>query len=1348
MRFRLHFPGLPQLPDGKTVSWLAVAKFFFALYLPLALALTGLVYGMLKIDANMELQALQARESGEVKLASQILAHDFEVVAADLRILSKAPSLQHFLDTSSPKEKQRLTAQFLNMAQEKGHYDQIRYLDNSGMEKIRINLVGGKAEAVPVKELQNKAARYFFTDSLRLAKEDIYISPLDLNIEQGRIEIPHKPMLRFGTPVFNSAGEKKGVVLINYHGSTLIKDFRQAMAEHSHAMLLNRDGYWLSSSDPSQEWGFMFGRETTFARQDPEAWTRIKATDEGSLMTEQGLLTHATVYPLRASQRSATGTPSAEGASARELSEKEYYWKVVTLIPASELPSPSPTRHSGILTLYLASMVLLALLAGFMAAGKSTRQHFRRTLAENEARLREITTALGEAVFVIDTLGHIVFANPEAERLLGWPEDELIGQHGHNKFHYRNIDGTAIPACDCPIYQVLKTGQTYRSDTQVFWRKNGTPVPIQVSASPIIREGKKAGAVIAFSDISERKQIQEKLLMNQALLTEAQHLAHLGSWELDLASHALVWSEEIYRIFEIDPAAFSASYDAFLNAIHPEDRERVHQTYNESVANHAPYSTEHRLLFPDGRIKFVLEQGETFYDAEDRPLRSVGTVQDITERKQAEDERLHAEALFHMVFDNVADAILIHDVDGHFLEVNQVACKRLGYSREELLQLSLPDINSPEGAEKFAKRSRQLQARGRITFETIHVSKDDREIPVEVSSRLINFNGKQATLSVVRDITQRIIEQELLRQSEETARAMLNATPETALLQDINGTVLSINEIGAKRLDMTPEDAIGRNVYELLPPEVSARSKKAIDEVFRTGQPSRIQDERSGLIFDSNLYPVFDAHGKVVRMAVYSTDITEQVHLRAVDTLLHAIDQRALHSEDPLELLQFVCGETARLLDYRFTWIGRKEAGGLVSISASAGPEAGYRAELERVGVRWDDTPQGRGPAGAAIRTGQMQVFKLADPGFHPWHDAARRLGLESAAALPLIIRGEIYGAFTLYSRHANSFDDPAVKQRLSGIAGRICVALEMAMDQMQLRLIGTALASAGNGVFITDRRGRIQWINAAFTQLTGYTAEDALGFTPGILKSGKQDEAYYQTLWTTILRGEIWSNETVERHKNGTLFTVQQTITPIRDENGEVSHFISILEDVTAQKETAARIQYMAHYDALTTLPNRTLFYDRLQQALALAKREKHLCALMFLDLDRFKMVNDSLGHHIGDLLLQGVAQRISACVRETDTVARLAGDEFVVILPHPTTKEDAATVAQKIVATLADPFLLDGHELTTSTSIGIALYPPDANDGEELLKLADLAMYVAKQQGRNQFRFYTDVGVSGPGQ
>jgi len=512
----------------------------------------------------------------------------------------------------------------------------------------------------------------------------------------------------------------------------------------------------------------------------------------------------------------------------------------------------------------------------------------------------------------------------------------------------------------------------------------------------------------------------------------------------------------------------------------------------------------------------------------------------------------------------------------------------------------------------------------------------------------------------------------------------------------------------------------------------------AFQEVVHSGQPGHISDVRNNIHFETSLYPVFDAEGKVSQVALYAADVTEQVQFRAIDTLFHEIDQQVLRGLPIQELMQFVCSEAVRLFGYSLAWIGKKEAGGSVSFSASAGKASEYYAELERIGVCWDDTPQGRGPAGMTIKTGNMQVFKITDPGFHAWHDAAKRANLHAIMGIPLIIRGEIYGAFILYSEREHAFDSPATTQRLTNIAGRICVALETAMDQEQLRLLGTALSSAGNGVFITDQLGYIKWINLAFTRLTGYGAEEAMGRKASILNSGKQDAAYYQELWETVLQGNIWSSETVERRKDGTLFTVQQTITPIRDDEGKITHFISILEDITAQKETAARIQHLAHYDALTALPNRSLFYDRLHQVLAHAKRNAQMSALMFIDLDRFKRVNDSLGHHVGDLLLQEVAQRIKACVRESDTVARLAGDEFTVLLPYVEKREAAAAVAEKIVAALTEPFLLDGHEVRSGGSIGIAIYPEDTSDHETLIKYADTAMYAAKEKGRNTFCFF----------
>jgi len=338
--------------------------------------------------------------------------------------------------------------------------------------------------------------------------------------------------------------------------------------------------------------------------------------------------------------------------------------------------------------------------------------------------------------------------------------------------------------------------------------------------------------------------------------------------------------------------------------------------------------------------------------------------------------------------------------------------------------------------------------------------------------------------------------------------------------------------------------------------------------------------------------------------------------------------------------------------------------------------------------------------------------------------------------AIPLLIRGEVYGAFTLYSSKSDMFSS-TTRDLLAGIATRISVAVEAAMDQQQIRLLSSALAAAGNGVMITSPRGTIQWVNPAFARLSGYSKEELIGQTPRLLNSGQQSVEYYRVMWETIGRGEAWYSETVERAKNGNFYIVSQTITPMLDENGEIIHFIAIHEDITAQKKSQERIQYMAHYDALTNLPNRALFYDRLSQALSLARRNRGGLALLFLDLDGFKQVNDTMGHHAGDLLLTSVAERLSLCVRESDTVARLGGDEFTVILNETHEHHDVARIAEKLIETIAQPFDLAGNVVHIGVSIGIARYSEEASSEDELVKNADQAMYVAKSAGKNTYRF-----------
>ncbi len=280
-------------------------------------------------------------------------------------------------------------------------------------------------------------------------------------------------------------------------------------------------------------------------------------------------------------------------------------------------------------------------------------------------------------------------------------------------------------------------------------------------------------------------------------------------------------------------------------------------------------------------------------------------------------------------------------------------------------------------------------------------------------------------------------------------------------------------------------------------------------------------------------------------------------------------------------------------------------------------------------------------------------------------------------------------------------------------------------------------------GIFITDARGNIIRVNRAFTSITGYTAAESLGKDPSMLKSGRHDAAFYNLLWSGLNRTGCWEGEIWDRRKSGEIFPAKVTIAAVKDPEGMVLNYVATLADITLSKLAADEIQHLAFYDALTQLPNRRLLMDRLHQALVSSSRSFRAGALLFIDLDNFKNLNDTLGHDIGDLLLQQVATRLETCVREGDTVARIGGDEFVVMLESLSehlfeAAKQTEVIANKILATLNQPYKLGPHEYQNSPSIGAVLFNEQPTNVETLLKQSDIAMYQAKKSGRNTFRFF----------
>lgn len=294
--------------------------------------------------------------------------------------------------------------------------------------------------------------------------------------------------------------------------------------------------------------------------------------------------------------------------------------------------------------------------------------------------------------------------------------------------------------------------------------------------------------------------------------------------------------------------------------------------------------------------------------------------------------------------------------------------------------------------------------------------------------------------------------------------------------------------------------------------------------------------------------------------------------------------------------------------------------------------------------------------------------------------------------------------------------------------------------DAANASLWHTVFEYSLEGVMMTDVWGSILKVNPAFTKVTGYSADECLGKNPRLLKSGMHDAAFYQKMWDTIHTTGLWQSEIWNRRKNGEAYLQWLTIRAITNDAGDPSHYVAIFHDITDIKRHQEQIIYQSHHDALTGLPNRQLFQDHLHMALAHARRNALKIGVLFLDLDNFKKINDSLGHHLGDLLLQKVAIRLKQCCRCEDTVARFGGDEFMILFPD--IKENGhhlLELVQRLLQVFAPPFLLRNHEVTFTASIGVTVYPEDGEDVATLIKNAELAMYRAKEYGRNTYMLYT---------
>jgi len=461
----------------------------------------------------------------------------------------------------------------------------------------------------------------------------------------------------------------------------------------------------------------------------------------------------------------------------------------------------------------------------------------------------------------------------------------------------------------------------------------------------------------------------------------------------------------------------------------------------------------------------------------------------------------------------------------------------------------------------------------------------------------------------------------------------------------------------------------------------------------------------------------------------------EQQQVNLAEEVVRAIGEQVLAGLTFEQTVWLMCRRFVESFHYPLIWIGTKEPDGAIKVRAFGG-ELGHL--VGNYQEYWKGKPEKQGAAARAIRDTRVRVFNEEDlPQLGPQH-SLRKQGIQSGLAIPLAVRNQVLGVFNVYAYSSQTFKIEVLRW-LGSLADQLSLGLFLARDYEYLRLQGTAVSSAEQAVCIANPDGCIEWVNEAYCRLTGYGVGEVIGT---LLPSFPSEEigSRLKKRKPPLPPGQFWRTELVKTHKDGSVYTVEQVLTPLLDEQGLIKNFVSVLQDITARKKVEAQMVYRAHHDPLTDLPNRVMFQDRLTQALAWARRHGRLVSVMFLDLDRFKQINDEFGHGTGDKILQTVAARLNQCVRATDTVARLSGDEFTVILQDVQRVQDVYRVAQKILDRLEQRIPLEGHTLSTKTSMGIALYPLDGTDPDVLLQRADRAMYTAKGLGGQCCRFASE--------
>ncbi|MCU7916831.1 MAG: PAS domain S-box protein [Candidatus Thiodiazotropha sp. (ex Epidulcina cf. delphinae)] len=970
--------------------------------------------------------------------------------------------------------------------------------------------------------------------------------------------------------------------------------------------------------------------------------------------------------------------------------------------------------------------------------------HLQQALNRTTSTLADILDSMVAVVYVADMQTHeLLYVNEYTHNLTGASAGDICWQTLQegmtepcefctNPILLKNRENHAEPYCW--EYYNPKTKRWFSLiDSAVRW-SDGRMVRLEIG-----------------SDITYLKQTELALRQSEERFELAMQGANDGLYDWDLKTNAVYYSPRWKSMLGYRDDELENTLDTWQRLVDPEDSKRSWQMLRDYMEGQCDnFQLEFRMRHKKGHWVDVLSRAFLVRDEQGSPIRVVGTHVDITERKRVEEELLSAQERQVLALELGRAFAFEWDPASDRVVQSASSMEILGLTWQQFQNHTSTDffkrVHSGD-MERFQEVLHGLApGADSYRFQYRYLRGDGHWITLEDSAR--GFFNQDGTLRKLIGIAADVTDREEALEEIKRYQYIASASDDIMALVDSEYIYLTVNEAYSRVFNRPMREITGKRVVELWGEEqFKNKIKPPLDQAL-AGQQASFQLQKvfpAGNIVDLDVryYPYVDRKGAIAGVVVHARDITKALRsanaLRMNEERLNAMVE--LYRKTPelseSEILTFAVEKvqsiTRSSVGYLHFVNEDQESLSFETWSQDTRSQCNtvFKSHypVSRAGI-WAD----------AVRQGSPVIHNdypavRSEKGLPAGH-----VPLKRHMAVPILEEGATRLILGVGNKENLYGEDDVRQVRLIGETVWQLISRKRA--ERQLKQSAIVYETTREAVTITDADANILAVNRAFTQITGYNESEVIGRKPSILKSGRHQVSFYKEMWSAVRTEGQWQGEIWNRRKNGEVYPEWLSINSVLDDEGHVINYVGVFSDISQIKRSEEQLHYLAHFDPLTDLPNRLQLSNRLAASVARAQRLNHRLALLFIDIDHFKTINDSLGHPTGDLVLQAFSRRLRKRMRKEDFLARLGGDEFVILLEDCRRLDDAAYVAQDVIDTMRKPFQLeDIQDIYLGSSIGISLYPEDGADAMELIRNADTAMYRAKSEGRNTYRFYTEA-------